>query len=260
VRVSYHRKLFEVVITRSEFEDLTADLFQRTRDTIELVLELAEVDPTSLDHVLVIGGATRMPAVLQMLERICGQPPCRTLYPQLAVAQGAAIHAAILDAQETGRGGRMAQSVLKRLQSVSTIDVNSHSLGVEISDPQNSARKRNHIMIPRNTHLPAAAEQQFVTTLPNPPGIEIRLLEGEAAESGACTLVGRLRIAGLPPNLPVGSPVQIIYRYDAQRRIHVSARELTTNKAASVQIVWENSVNRDAMQMLSRLASEYQVE
>ena len=154
----------------------------------------------------------------------------------------------------------MAQSVLKRLRSVRTIDVNSHSLGVEISDPQEPALKRSHIMIPRNTRLPAAAEQQFVTTLPNPPGIEIRLLEGEAAESDACTLVGRLRIGDLPQNLPAGSPVQITYRYDAQRRIHVSARELTSNKEASVQIVWENSVDHDAMRMLSQLASEYQIE
>ncbi|MEX0704762.1 MAG: Hsp70 family protein [Planctomycetales bacterium] len=260
VDVSFDGRTTTVGISRHEFEKLTADLLQRTQDTTRIVLELAGVTADELDEVLLVGGSTHIPAVLRMLKSVAGRDPSRALDPQLAVAQGAAIHAAILEAKATGSRGRIAQAVLKRLRSITTRDVNSHSLGVEISDLTSFAPRRNHIMVPRNSPLPIEIKRQFVTDTPNPEGIRVRLLEGEAADVRACTRVGDLRIANLPPDLPAGSPVEVTYRYDEQRRIHVTARELVGNNEAQVRIVWEGISPTDAADAFHKLAEEYRVD
>ena len=115
-------------------------------------------------------------------------------------------------------------------------------------------------MIPRNTPLPSEVKQRFVTSVSNPEGIKIRLLEGEAPDVAACTFIGDFRITGLPANLPAGSPVEISYRYDSSRRVQVSARELAGNNEASVDIVWEGVLNQEAMSTFRSLADQYRVE
>ena len=114
-----------------------------------------------------------MPVVEEMLKKVCGSEPSRTMNPEEAVAQGAAIHAAILEARATGGESRMAQAVIKRLRSVSTADVNSHSLGVKITDPNDRTRKINHIMIKRNTEIPANGSQKLVTCSKNHQRIHV---------------------------------------------------------------------------------------
>ncbi|MCA9117207.1 MAG: Hsp70 family protein, partial [Planctomycetaceae bacterium] len=249
-----------VGISQQEFEELTADLVQRTRDTTELVLEFCGISASDLDDVVLVGGSTSLPAVKDMLEDLFGRPPCTDLDPRLAVAQGAAIHAAILEAGQAGRKSRMGQAIIERLKSIRTTDVNSHSLGVVITDPSNPRRERNHIMIPRNSTLPAESRQRFVTTVGSPSGIRIRLLEGEASDVLACTAIGDIRITELPENLPAGSPVEVLYRYDDRRCIQVSARELTGASEASVRIVWEGMASEDATTRFRRLARDYHVE
>ena len=261
VNAYYQGKTLTVAITRGDFERMTADLLQRTRDTTELVLQQAKVKPTELNEVVLVGGSTYMPVVEQMLREVCQRSPSREINPEEAVAQGAAIHAAILEARASGGDSRMAQAVIKRLRSVSAIDVNSHSLGVEITDPQDRTRKRNHIMIPRNTAIPFTINQRFSTTVPNQQRIHVRLLEGEASDPAACTLIGDFRIVNLPPNLPAGSPLELRYEYDANGRIAASARELTGNNVASTEIVRDSGLTEvnlnDALQSLAR---EYHVE
>jgi len=261
VNAYYQGKTLTVAITRGDFERMTADLLQRTRDTTELVLQQARVDPKDLSEVVLVGGSTYMPVVEQMLREVCLREPSRELKPEEAVAQGAAIHAAILEAKATGGESRMAQAVIKRLRSVTATDVNSHSLGVEITDPQDRSRKRNHIMIPRNTPIPYTVNQRFTTTVPNQQRVHVQLLEGEASDPEACTRIGDFRILNLPPNLPAGSPIELTYSYDASGRIHASARELVGNNSASTEIVRDaglTEVNLD--QALQSLAREYHVE
>ncbi|HVW02511.1 MAG TPA: Hsp70 family protein [Planctomycetaceae bacterium] len=257
----FQGKTLTVNLTRIDFERMTADLLQRTRDTTELVLQQAKVRPDELSEVVLVGGSTYMPVVEQMLVEVCKRKPSRELKPEEAVAQGAAIHAAILESNAAGAEGRMAQAVMKRLRSVTATDVNSHSLGVEVRDPQDRTRKRNHIMIPRNTAIPYTVNQRFVTTVPNQQRIHVHLLEGEAGDPDACTRIGDFRIMDLPPNLPVGSPIELTYQYDSNGRIHASARELTSNREASTEIVRDSGMNEvnvdDALVSLSR---EYQVE
>lgn len=257
----YHKgKTLTVSLSRNDFERMTADLMQRTRDTTELVLHQAEVDPKTLDEVVLIGGSTYMPVVEKSIKEITGRVPSRDLMPEAAVAEGAAIHAAILEAKYAGSASRLASAVRKRLESIKTVDVNSHSLGVKVTDPNDRTRKINYIMIPRNTAIPVARSQKFVTTSDNQERIHVYILEGEASDPAACTSIGDFQIVGLPPNLPKGSPVEVTYQYDANGRIHATARELTTNKEAGTQIVRDSGLDNERINDFEVLAAQYSVD
>lgn len=257
----YHKgNTLTVALTRGDFERMTADLLQRTRDTTELVMQQAGVARGELDDVVLVGGSTLMPVVEEMLKNVCGSEPSRSMNPEEAVAQGAAIHAAILEARATGGESRMAQTVIKRLRNVSTADVNSHSLGVKITDPNDRTRKINHIMIKRNTQIPASVSQKFVTTSDNQQRIHVIILEGDASDPDACSTIGDFRILNLPPNLPKGSPVEVTYRYDANGRIHASARELTGNNEAATEIVRDSGLDTEGIDRFEILAKDYIVE
>ena len=261
VSVYYKGNTLTVSLTRGDFERMTADLLQRTRDTTELVLEQSGIDgPGALDHVILAGGSTHMPAVEQMLVEVCKQGPARDVDPEAAVAQGAAIHAAILEAKATGGESRMAKAIINRLRAVETSDVNSHSLGVKITDPEDKTRKINHIMIPRNTQIPFNIKQQFATNVANQRRVHVNILEGEVKDPEACTLIGDFRIVDLPPDLPAGSPIEITYSYDANGRISVTAVEVTANRAAAIEIERDSGLDDHGVENFEVLAREYRVE
>ncbi len=260
VNLYYKGKTLTVALTRGDFERMTADLLQRTRDTTELVLQQAGVAMGELDEVVLVGGSTHMPAVFLMLQEVSGRTPSRELNPDEAVAQGAAIHAAILEARETGGEGRMGQAVIRRLRAVTASDVNSHSLGVEITDPQNRARKINHIMIPRNTPIPHTVRQRFTTNTANQQRIHVRLLQGEVADVTACDLIGDFRIQNLPVNLPAGSPVELTYSYESNGRIVAEAQELTGKNQAATEIVRDRGLSDTGLDAFEQLARDYQIE
>ncbi|MEZ6064238.1 MAG: Hsp70 family protein [Planctomycetaceae bacterium] len=260
ISVYFQGKSLTISLTRGDFERLTGDLMQRTRDTTELVMQQAGVGVGELDEVVLVGGSTHMPVVTTMLREVTGKEPSRKIDPEQAVAKGAAIHAAILEAKATGGASRLAQAVNQRLRSVSTSDVNSHSLGVRISDPNNRERKINHIMIPKNTSIPYHITQRFVTNTANQQRIHICVLEGDAIDPAACTLIGDFRIFNLPPNLPAGAPVEVTYSYDKNGRISVKARELTSNAEAQTEIVRDSGLEESGIDAFESLASGYSVE
>ena len=239
---------------------MTGDLMQRTRDTTELVMQQAGIQPGQLAEVILAGGSTYMPVVEKMLADVSGRQPSRELKPEEAVSQGAAIHAAILEAKESGGESRMAQAVIKRLRSVRTSDVNSHSLGVKISDPNDRSRKINHIMIPRNSAIPRNVNQRFVTNSPNQQRVHVEVLEGEAPDPLACSLIGDFYVTGLPSGLPAGSPVEVTYHYDSNGRIQATAKELAGNNEAAIEIVRGSGLDTDGVAAFEKLAKEYQVE
>jgi molecular chaperone DnaK len=138
--------------------------------------------------------------------------------------------------------------------------VNSHSLGVKITDPGNRARKINHIMIPKNTASPFSISQRFVTNSPNQQRIHVEILEGEVPDPDACTLIGDFRVTGLPFNLPAGSPVELTYSYDANGRIHAAAKELTGNRQAATEIVRNSGLDDQGLEAFRSLAQNYHVE
>ena len=224
------------------------------------MLVQADISGTDLDDIVLIGGSTAMPGVRAMLEELGGKPPSTRLDPQLAGAQGAAIHAAILEARQEGADGGTGQAVIGRLRAISTSNVNSHSLGVEVTDRADAAKRWNHIMIPRPTPVPCQVTQRFVTNTDNPRAIHIRLLEGEVSNVESCTGIGDFGVVDLPPGLVAGSPIEVRYGYDRSGHIKVSARELVGNTEASVEIHWTGGTDDAAVADLSRLAADYDVD
>jgi molecular chaperone DnaK len=261
ITVYYKGNTLSVSVSRTDYERMTADLLQRTKDTTELVLQQAGVAPGSLDEIVLVGGSTYMPVVEQMLREVCRKEPSRVLAPERAVAEGAAIHAAILQARHGVNSGGVVDALQKRLRAVRTTDVNSHSLGIKITDPRDRSRKINHIMIPRNTPVPHNVKQRFGTNMDGQQRVHVEILEGDAVDPAACELIGDFRITSLPTNLPKGSPIEITYAYDSAGRISASATELTGNQTASTEIVRAGGMNEsqitDAFDVLQK---DYEVE
>ncbi len=261
--VYFRGKTLSLQFTRKDFERMTADLLQRTRDTTELVLQQAGVEIGTLHEVVLVGGSTYMPAVETMLAEVCHRQPLRDLgllRPEEAVAQGAAIHAAILEARENRGAAGLSDLVTNRLRSVKTSDVNSHSLGVKVSSPADKSKKINHIMIPRNSQIPFNVSQKFVTNSANQKSIHVYILEGDATDPDACTQIGDFRILDLPANLPAGSPVEVTYSYDANGRISATAKELAGNRVATTEIVRDSGLSEQGIGDFEALAKNYQVE
>tara|TARA_B100000029_G_scaffold415932_1_gene419921 strand:+ start:182 stop:1762 length:1581 start_codon:yes stop_codon:yes gene_type:complete len=255
----YQGNSMTVSVSRGDFERLTGDLLERTKTTTLLVLEQAGVGPGELEELVLVGGSTHMPVVEQMLREVCQREPNREVHPEKAVGHGAAIHAAILEARATGGETRMGKAIINRLRSVSTSDVNSHSLGTKITDPSDR-RKKNHIMIGRNSELPKNVTQRFVTTSDNQQRIHVTVLEGEVEDPDACATIGDFWITNLPSGLPKGSPVEVTYAYDASGRINCSAREMTSNNAASIEIVRDAGLDDAGVDTFESLAESYAVE
>ena len=209
-------------LSREEFGQITADLLARARDAAEFLFESSAIVPEELDEVLLVGGGSQLPCIVQMMTEVCGRPVIAPHDPQRCVVEGAAIYAAALAAR---RGMRFENALLrKRLESIQLGDVNAHSIGIALDDPKGERSSVNHILIPRNTTLPASVKARFVTSLSNPEGIALRLVEGEAPEVSACTTIGHWRILGLPADLPAGASVELAIRCSPQREVSVEVR------------------------------------
>ncbi|MBQ3332725.1 MAG: Hsp70 family protein, partial [Thermoguttaceae bacterium] len=175
-----------------------------------------------------------------------------------AVACGAAIHAAILEAKFNPQG-QLASRVQKLLENVHQEDVNSHGLGIVATDPS-KGEVVNHIMIPRNTTLPFSLSRTFKTNKPHQERITIQVLEGDAPDPQANSLLGKCRITNLPPNLPQGTPVEVTYSFDKSGRISVSAREKAGNTEAAIEVERRGTLSETEVEEFSQLANEYSIE
>lgn len=200
--------------------------------TTRHVLAAAKKDWNSIDRILLVGGSTRMPMVVSMLEQQSGITPDRSVNPDEAVARGAALYAQCLLSEERG------QSKLK------VVSVNSHSLGIEGTNLQTN-RRENAVLIPRNSPLPAQCSRKCVTVKPGQRSVEIRVLEGESVDPGNCIMVGRAILPELPRDLPKGHPIEITYHYSRSGRLQVHARVLGTDRALDVEFQRDRNYSSD---------------
>jgi molecular chaperone DnaK len=245
VTCSHHGKVLSVPITRTEFETLTRDLLVRTRLTIQQLLRQAGIGWNGVDHILLVGGSTHMPMTRQMVAELAGKSPDDSLAVSEVVARGAAIHAGIVAAhkaqreglfQDLGHVGEMGgvgQEAMQSLSNVVEINVNSHSLGIEV---RQRMERVNDILIPKNTQLPTAASRVYKTVAPDQSKVRVRVLQGEAHQAEACISVGECWIEGLPDNLPKGSPVQVRCAVGADGLIDVMALDMTSGLLARTAI------------------------
>lgn len=159
----HNGKHITVPVTRKLFDELTADLLERTSTTIELVAEQAKLEFKDLDAIVLVGGSTIMPQVREMIQRVTGRPPFTNLDPLTSVAKGAAIHAAILEVQNSHGGIELTEKVRRMLGSVKQDNINSHALGIIVKEPR-TGEFINHVMIPKNTRLPAECDNSSSPT------------------------------------------------------------------------------------------------
>ncbi|MFP6669422.1 MAG: Hsp70 family protein [Pirellulales bacterium] len=255
----YQGKTHTVDVTRDQLEEMTADLMQRTIDTAELVLEQAKIVASQLDSVVLVGGSTLMPVVSRKLEEIFGKKPYGGLSPHTSVAQGAAIHAAILEAKHRGPDSSLAENLKKMLVSVRQDNVNSHGLGIVARNPKDE-QQLNYVMIPRNSKLPAEHRHAFVTNQDNQRRIHVKVIQGEAPDPAACAQIGDFYVRDLPEGLPKGSPVEVVYAFDGSGRVHVHAEDKTSGKVATIEIERAGGLDDGRIDVLTKLASEYMVD
>lgn len=259
VRCTFRQKSSTVRVTRKKFEEITAELVQRTVDTVHLVLEQAGVTADELDTVVLVGGSTLMPMISERLESEFQFKLYRDLSPYKAVAQGAAIHAAILEAKYRGADSTLSERLRARLASVEQIEVNSHGLGVVILD-QATKKPANYVMIPRNTRIPAEKRKSFVTVKDGQRRIRVQVIQGEAPDPAACDQIGEFVVTDLPSGLPKGSPVEVVYSFDNNGRIHVHAEDKTGGAIETAHIERAGALSVENIDALSHLVNEYHLD
>jgi len=226
IQFSYKGKSLDLTLTRAQFEELTANLLVQTRLTAESVVRReANLRWEDVDHVLLVGGSTRMPMVRDMLQRIAGKPPNDELDPDQVVAHGAAIHAGIIAAK--GGEGELEEQVDSQFEQVEVFNVNSHALGVAIIRNDKPATA---ILIPKNTQLPFAASRVYGLRFAGTSAIRVRVLEGESPDPDHCIEIGDCRITGLPEDLPRGAPIQVRLAYEPNGLVNVMALDMTNGK------------------------------
>lgn len=215
----------DIAITRQAFEEITADLLERAQRVAQGVLSQAAMAWPDVAHLLLVGGATRMPMIGKMLETLTGLKGVANLHPDEAVARGAALRAESLLA---AREGRSSSAQLE------TVDLTSHSLGIEWSDSQ-TRRTENVVIIPRGTQLPCGTNAKLATTSDDQRTLTVKLLEGESRNAQECSPVAELTIGGLPGDLPKNSPIEVQYQYTAEGRLQVKAHLQNNGAALSIE-------------------------
>jgi molecular chaperone DnaK len=226
-----------VEITREQFQEITRDLLDRTQFTTRQVLRSADLDWGSIDRVLLVGGSSRMPMVVDMLRQVSGKEPDASVSADEAVAHGAALQAGLVLAKHAGRA-----------PAFKVKNVNSHSLGVVGTDPT-TQRKRTGVLIPRNTALPVKARRVFKTQKDGQESVLVRIVEGESPSPDACTSIGTCVIRDLPKKLPAGSPVEVEFRYAADGRLTVQVKVAGSNRVAQQEIARDNSLSREQVEV-----------
>jgi molecular chaperone DnaK len=232
-----------IEISRQQFEEATQDLLDRTRFTTSQAIQAAGLQWGQIDRVLLTGGSTRMPMVRTMIRETFGKEPDTSVAADEAVAHGAALRAGQLLAQSQGKAARF------RIKNV-----NSHSLGVVGVDPQ-TGRKRNGILIPRNTPLPAVSKRVFRTQKPNQRSILVQVIEGENLAPEDCTPIGKVSVRKLPAALPARSPVHVSFRYQTDGRLKVLVSLPKTDARAETEFRRENGLVKEHLDGWRRFIS-----
>jgi molecular chaperone DnaK len=242
VNCTHAGQVLTVTMTRAEFETLTRDLLTRTRLTAQQVLREAGLTWEKVDRILLVGGSTHMPMTGQMLRELTAKEPDNTLAVSEVVARGAALHAGIVAARSDEVGLEMADDVRESLGQVVEINVNSHSLGIEV---KRGEERSNDILIKKNTQVPTAASRVYRTVVENQPRVRVKVLQGEAHQADACIAIGECWIEGLPPNLPKHSPVQVRCGVGSNGLIDVMALDMTSGRAARTEIHRSSGLSED---------------
>ena len=232
--LSVHGKQYKIKITRDHFEEITKDLLRTTQELVEDTMDAAGKKWADIDHLLLVGGSTRMPMVREMIRDISGKQPVLNINPDEAVALGAAIQAYICEQQSSSdEAGSEATKVNDILLSIS--DVTSHALGVIMLNDSN--QDENFVVIPKNAKIPTKGQQHAVTVTDNQKCIYVQVTQGDDSDVRYAVVIGGKQIP-IPP-YGKGAPFTVSYAYDIDQTVYV---ELIDDTAK--QIVGKFEIDR----------------
>src|SRR5215216_706631 len=232
-------KHLDETLSRAKFQELTADLLERCKSPFEQAIRDAGLNKGDLDHVILVGGSTRMPAVQELVQSMTGKEPHKGVNPDEVVAIGAAVQAGVLKGE---------------VKDVLLLDVTPLSLGIETKGGVMTK------LIERNTTIPTRRTEVFTTAEDMQPSVEIHVLQGEREMSQFNKTLGKFQLVELPP-APRGVPqIEVTFDIDANGIVHVAAKDRATGKEQSMTITGQSSLAKDDIEQMVKDAEAHAEE
>lgn len=226
-------KHFEYALTRAKLEELVKDLIDRLADPVEKALKDADIKPSEIDEVVMVGGMTRMPAVIEKVKSIFGKDPLQGVNPDEVVAVGAAIQGGVLQGD---------------VKDVLLLDVTPLSLGIETMGSVTTK------LIERNSTIPTSKSETFSTAADNQPQVEIHVLQGEREMANDNKSLGRFILDGIAP-APRGVPqIEVTFNLDANGILNVTAKDKGTGKEQSITIQDSGNMSKEDIEKAQKEA------
>src|SRR5688572_3747265 len=229
-------KHLDLNLTRAKFQELTADLVERCKTPFEQAIKDAGLTKEQIEHVILVGGSTRMPAIQDLVQSMTGKEAHKGVNPDEVVAIGAAVQAGVLKGE---------------VKDVLLLDVTPLSLGIETKGGIMTK------LIERNTTIPTRRSEVFTTAEDMQPSVEIHVLQGEREMAMYNKTLGKFQLVDLPP-APRGIPqIEVTFDIDANGIVHVSAKDRATSKEQSITITGQSSLSKDDIDRMVRDAESH---